>query len=39
MIDHGAVDGLQILPVRDLPEVRPGDDIAELIARHAEWLA
>ncbi|HEY5856570.1 MAG TPA: coenzyme F420-0:L-glutamate ligase [Aldersonia sp.] len=38
MIDHGAADGLQILPVRGLPEVRPGDDVAELIARHAEWL-
>ncbi|WP_235916123.1 coenzyme F420-0:L-glutamate ligase [Antrihabitans cavernicola] len=36
--DHAAADGLQILPVRGLPEFRPGDDLAEHIAQQASWL-
>lgn len=36
--DHAATDGLQILPVRGLPEFRPGDDLAEHIAAQAPWL-
>lgn len=37
--DHAAPDGLHILPVTGLPEFRPGDDIAEHVARQAPWLA
>lgn len=36
--DHAATNGLQILPVRGLPEFRPGDDLAEHIAAQAPWL-
>ena len=31
-----ATEGIEILPVRGLPEVTPGDDLAEMIARVAE---
>ncbi|MCX5044530.1 coenzyme F420-0:L-glutamate ligase [Aldersonia sp. NBC_00410] len=37
--DHAAPAGLQILPVEGLPEFRPGDDVAEHLARQAPWLA
>lgn len=37
-IDHAAGE-LRILPVTGLPEFRPGDDLAEQIARCAPWLA
>ncbi len=30
---------LQVLPVTGLGEVRPGDDLAALLAAHAPWLA
>ncbi|MGO4614869.1 coenzyme F420-0:L-glutamate ligase [Nocardia sp. 2YAB30] len=36
--DHGAGE-LRILPVTGLPEFRPGDDLAEHLARCAPWLA
>ncbi|MEU4343024.1 coenzyme F420-0:L-glutamate ligase [Nocardia sp. NPDC023852] len=36
--DHAAVE-LRILPVTGLPEFRPGDDLAEHLARCAPWLA
>ncbi|MGV9723737.1 coenzyme F420-0:L-glutamate ligase [Nocardia beijingensis] len=36
--DHAAGE-LRILPVTGLPEFRPGDDLAEHIARRAPWLA
>ncbi|MFD3591887.1 coenzyme F420-0:L-glutamate ligase [Nocardia sp. NPDC058640] len=35
--DHAA-DELRILPVKGLPEFRPGDDIAEHLAAQAPWL-
>ncbi|RIJ71207.1 coenzyme F420-0:L-glutamate ligase [Nakamurella silvestris] len=31
--------GLQILPVTGLPDIRPGDDLAALIAAAAPWIA
>lgn len=34
-----APDGLQILPVRGLPEFRPGDNLVGAIAHAAPWLA
>ncbi|WP_068275879.1 coenzyme F420-0:L-glutamate ligase [Aldersonia kunmingensis] len=37
--DHSAPAGLEILPVQGLPEFRPGDDVAEHLARQAPWLA
>ncbi|MFE7744499.1 coenzyme F420-0:L-glutamate ligase [Nocardia sp. NPDC057455] len=36
--DHAAGE-LRILPITGLPEFRPGDDLAEQIARCAPWLA
>ncbi len=33
------MDGFSVLPVRGIPEVRPGDDIVGLIAEAAPWLA
>ncbi len=33
-----APDGLQILPVRGLPEFRPGDDLVTAIADAAPWI-
>src|ERR687892_1804429 len=37
--DHAAPEGLTILPVRGLPEFRPGDDLAGALAAAAPWLA
>jgi coenzyme F420-0:L-glutamate ligase / coenzyme F420-1:gamma-L-glutamate ligase len=37
--DHGASDGLTVLPVPGLPEFRPGDDLAGALAAAAPWLA
>lgn len=31
-------DRLEVLPVPGLPELRPGDDLPGLIAKHAPWL-
>ncbi|HYH30242.1 MAG TPA: coenzyme F420-0:L-glutamate ligase [Pseudonocardia sp.] len=39
MPDHAAPDGLTVLPVRGLPEFRPGDDLAGALAGAAPWLA
>ncbi|MBJ8338421.1 coenzyme F420-0:L-glutamate ligase [Antrihabitans sp. YC3-6] len=36
--DHGSADEIRILPIRGLPEFRPGDDLAEHLARQAPWL-
>nr|WP_233434547.1 coenzyme F420-0:L-glutamate ligase [Nocardia yamanashiensis] len=36
--DHAAGGELTILPVRGLPEFRPGDDLAEALAAQAPWL-
>jgi coenzyme F420-0:L-glutamate ligase/coenzyme F420-1:gamma-L-glutamate ligase len=36
--DHAAPDGLTVLPVRGLPEFRPGDDLAGALAASAPWL-
>lgn len=33
-----AIDVLRVYPVRGLPEIAPGDDLAELIASHADLL-
>jgi coenzyme F420-0:L-glutamate ligase len=38
LTDH-SVDRIEILPISGIPEVRPGDDLAELIATAAPWLA
>ncbi len=32
-------DGLRVLPVRGIGEIRPGDDLAGLLASAAPWLA
>ncbi len=37
--DAPAPAGLQVLPVTGLPEFRPGDDLAGIIAAAAPWLA
>nr|WP_239028434.1 coenzyme F420-0:L-glutamate ligase [Pseudonocardia acidicola] len=37
--DHAAPGGLQVLPVRGLPEFRPGDDLAAALTQAAPWLA
>jgi coenzyme F420-0:L-glutamate ligase/coenzyme F420-1:gamma-L-glutamate ligase len=37
--DHAAPDALTILPVRGLPEFRPGDDLAAALSAAAPWLA
>jgi coenzyme F420-0:L-glutamate ligase/coenzyme F420-1:gamma-L-glutamate ligase len=36
--DHGAADTIEILPVTGLPEFRPGDDLAGIIAAAVPWL-
>ncbi|WP_433504106.1 coenzyme F420-0:L-glutamate ligase [Pseudonocardia halophobica] len=36
--DHGAAEGLRILPVPGLPEFRPGDDVTAALAEAAPWL-
>jgi coenzyme F420-0:L-glutamate ligase/coenzyme F420-1:gamma-L-glutamate ligase len=37
--DHAAPESLTVLPVRGLPEFRPGDDLAGALADAAPWLA
>jgi coenzyme F420-0:L-glutamate ligase / coenzyme F420-1:gamma-L-glutamate ligase len=37
-VDHAAPDAITVLPVRGLPEFRPGDDLAGAIATAAPWL-
>jgi dehydro coenzyme F420 reductase / coenzyme F420-0:L-glutamate ligase / coenzyme F420-1:gamma-L-glutamate ligase len=37
--DHAAPEGLTVLPVRGLPEFRPGDDLPGALAAAAPWLA
>jgi coenzyme F420-0:L-glutamate ligase/coenzyme F420-1:gamma-L-glutamate ligase len=36
--DHAAPEGLTVLPVRGLPDFRPGDDLAAALAAAAPWL-
>jgi coenzyme F420-0:L-glutamate ligase/coenzyme F420-1:gamma-L-glutamate ligase len=36
--DHGSAAAVNVLPVTDLPEFRPGDDLAAAIAASAPWL-
>jgi coenzyme F420-0:L-glutamate ligase/coenzyme F420-1:gamma-L-glutamate ligase len=36
--DHAAPDAITVLPVRGLPEFRPGDDLAGAIAAAAPWI-
>lgn len=38
MIDHAAPGEIRILPVRGLPEFRPGDDLISALATAAPWL-
>ncbi|TWF78583.1 coenzyme F420-0:L-glutamate ligase/coenzyme F420-1:gamma-L-glutamate ligase [Pseudonocardia hierapolitana] len=38
MRDHAAPEGLTVLPVRGLPDFRPGDDLAGALAAAAPWL-
>lgn len=37
-IEHGTAERIEILPIKGLPEFRPGDDLAEKIASAAPWL-
>jgi coenzyme F420-0:L-glutamate ligase/coenzyme F420-1:gamma-L-glutamate ligase len=37
--DHAAPEALTVLPVRGLPEFRPGDDLAGALVAAAPWLA
>jgi len=37
--DHAAPDAITVLPVRGLPEFRPGDDLAAALVEAAPWLA
>lgn len=37
-IEHGTAERIEILPIKGLPEFRPGDDLAEEIASAATWL-
>ena len=36
--DHGTAGPVELLPVPGLPEFRPGDDLADAIAKAAPWL-
>lgn len=38
MSDHAAPGEVRILPVRGLPEFRPGDDLTAAVAHAAPWL-
>ena len=38
MTDHGSAAPVEILPVRGMPEFRPGDDLAAAIVAAAPWL-
>jgi coenzyme F420-0:L-glutamate ligase / coenzyme F420-1:gamma-L-glutamate ligase len=37
--DHAAPDAITVIPVRGLPEFRPGDDLGAALAEKAPWLA
>jgi coenzyme F420-0:L-glutamate ligase/coenzyme F420-1:gamma-L-glutamate ligase len=37
--DHAAPDAITVIPVRGLPEFRPGDDLSRAIAEAAPWIA
>ena len=37
-IEHGTAERIEILPIKGLPEFRPGDDLAKAIASAAPWL-
>lgn len=37
--DHASPDAITVLPVRGLPEFRPGDDLAGTLAAAAPWIA
>lgn len=37
-IEHGSAARVEILPVANLPEFRPGDDLAAAVAAAAPWL-
>ena len=39
MPDHAAPDGISVLPVRGLPEFRPGDDLGAAVASAAPWIS
>jgi coenzyme F420-0:L-glutamate ligase / coenzyme F420-1:gamma-L-glutamate ligase len=39
VLDHGSPDAITVLPVRGLPEFRPGDDLAGALATAAPWIA
>lgn len=39
IVDHAAPDAISVLPVRGLPEFRPGDDLAAALAAAAPWIA
>jgi coenzyme F420-0:L-glutamate ligase / coenzyme F420-1:gamma-L-glutamate ligase len=36
--DHAAADAITVLPVRGLPEFRPGDDFAGALVAAAQWI-
>jgi coenzyme F420-0:L-glutamate ligase/coenzyme F420-1:gamma-L-glutamate ligase len=36
--DHAAPDAITVLPVRGLPEFRPGDDLGAAVAAAAPWI-
>jgi coenzyme F420-0:L-glutamate ligase/coenzyme F420-1:gamma-L-glutamate ligase len=38
-VDHASPDAITVLPVRGLPEFRPGDDLAGALAAAAPWIA
>ncbi len=38
MADHASPDAVTVLPVRALPEFRPGDDLAGALAAAAPWI-
>ncbi|MBM7770052.1 coenzyme F420-0:L-glutamate ligase/coenzyme F420-1:gamma-L-glutamate ligase [Actinokineospora baliensis] len=38
MADHGAAGSVEVLPVRGLPEFRPGDDLTGAVVAAAPWL-
>jgi len=38
MTEHGSATRVELLPVQGLPEFRPGDDLAVVLAAAAPWL-
>src|ERR1700752_4434927 len=36
--DHAAPEGITVLPVRGLPEFRPGDDLGAALVTAAPWI-